>query len=96
MTPFQAMYSINIHYTINLNLDSQILTPAIIKEYADNLAECHGHEGTNYVTRPWASDAVSWQHFMFEYWHSPRGEWWLIDFCDIIDTRPGARVGIAL
>ena len=33
------MYRINIHYIINLNLDSKILIPAIIKEYADNLAE---------------------------------------------------------
>ena len=37
------MYSINIHYTINLNLDSKILTPTIIKEYVDNLAKVDGY-----------------------------------------------------
>ena len=39
MTLFQAMYSINPRYTINPNPDSKIPTPAVIKEYADNLAE---------------------------------------------------------
>ena len=43
MTPLQAMYGINLHYTINPNLDSKILMPAIMKEYADNLAKLHGY-----------------------------------------------------
>ena len=39
MTPFQAMYGIKPRYTINLNPDSKIPTPAVIKEYVNNLTE---------------------------------------------------------
>ena len=42
MTPFQAMYGINPRYTINPNPDSKVPMPAVIKEYADNLAELDG------------------------------------------------------
>ena len=43
MTLFQAMYGINPCYTINPNPDSKIPTPAIIKEYVDNLAKLDGY-----------------------------------------------------
>ena len=39
MTPFRAMYGINPHYTINPNPDTKISTPAVIQEYADDLAK---------------------------------------------------------
>ena len=58
MTPFQAMYGINTRYTINPNLDSKIPTPAIIKEYADNLAELDGYLCSEMV---WAQATYSEQ-----------------------------------
>ena len=39
MTPFRAIYGINLRYMVNLKLDTKIPTPAVIQEYANILAE---------------------------------------------------------
>src|SRR5258707_4783855 len=39
MTPFRAMYGIDPRYTVNPKPDTKIPTPAVIQEYANNLAE---------------------------------------------------------
>ena len=38
------------------------------------MRKCHGHEGMNYVTRPWASDEDNIRTIKGQYRHSPRGE----------------------
>ena len=44
ITPFQAMYSLNPHYTIDLNpATNKFPAPAIIREYANNLAKLNDH-----------------------------------------------------
>ena len=39
-----------------------------------NHRRCHRHEGTDYITRPWARDEDDIQTIKGQYRHAPRGE----------------------
>ena len=62
------------------NAPQEVIRNGIIMSAAhlSNLGEepdCHGHEGTNYVTRPWASDEGDIRTIKGQYRHSPQGEY---------------------